>query len=79
MVEQNSESRDELRAREHTRTYAMAAMTGAEFRRRDACQAHAAPWYRPPWVRAVGRAERSTSVTRKRRRGRENERGEVES
>lgn len=52
-------------------------MTGAEFRRRDACQARG-PWYRPPWVQAVGRSERSTSVARKGRRGGENERGEVE-
>lgn len=35
-----AESWDESRAREHTRTYAMAAMTGAGFRRRDACRAH---------------------------------------
>lgn len=39
VAEPNSESWDESRAREHTRTYAMAAVTGAGFRRRDACRA----------------------------------------
>lgn len=68
------ESRDELRAREHTRTYAMAAMTGAEFRRRDACQARG-----PVVSTTVGASgwsvERSTWWRRERGRGRERARG----